>query len=255
MTPIGTRRGAAVAVAACLGALPLFATGCDEADFVVGIPGDGASRAVTFQEFQERLESGVSRVEIALQPGGPPFFASEVELGTLDNGFADERVRSRITGVPLLFLTETDCSGRFVLALGGIEVAFGAGTTFVQAGTEVACRDFVERVQTDLQVNRQPALLATRPPFRDFVTGDLVPQAPSPSAVFGARAVGDEPGEDRLALNVDRAHLLVVGRDIASCREHLPDAPAGCIGVLRVLNAFIGILTGTTRLRAPAAGP
>ncbi len=197
------------------------------------------SRDITFKEFQDILKAeGTIRVEIELLPG-QPLVAGEVEIETPDEVDDEEELESRILSLP-----GSDCAGtgRILLTLEPAEVQFSSATEFEDDAADeddISCTEFVSRVQAALAAGEQPPLEAERPPPVD--AGTIVAQDPD-DPVFGATEIEleDDGDEDELEINIDMDNL----EDCAS------GAPAGCLGVLRVLNVPIFIVDGVTELEA-----
>ncbi len=198
------------------------------------------SRDVTFEEFQDILEAeGTIRVEIELLPG-QPLVAGEVEIESPDEVADEEKVESRILGLP-----GSDCAGtgRILLTLEPAEVQFSSATEFEDDAADeddISCEEFVSRVQAALNAGEQPPVEAERPPPVG-AAGTIVAQAPD-DPVFGSTEIELEDGEDEdeLEINIDMDNLGACGSG----------APMDCLGVLTVLNVPIFIVDGVTELEA-----
>ncbi len=208
-----------------------------------------SSHKITFEEFQTQVLGGdVSRLEIDVLPGGPPFIASEVEIEDLDDIFDEEEVESRITALVL-----NSGGGSLTLELGGIQVTFDAATEFeLKGGAKITLGQFVSLVQDALSQS-PPVFLpleAERPPLRDPV-GNIIAQSPD-DPVFAAAEIEFEDEEDghELEINVSPANLLEPGE-----RDCDPSVfGSSLLGCLEVLGVTIGLQEGVTEFEADLPG-
>lgn len=188
------------------------------------------SRQITFDEFEEILTGGAARAEIEIVPlslsgGGLPI-AAEVELKGPDEMDDEERIESPVTGLD-------ESMGTLTLKLGEIKVEFTATTEFEdESGDELTLDEFVNRVRAALA--DEPAVEVERDPLTP-------PQDPDEGTFVAAKIeLDDEADEPELELNIDPDNLIPCSAS----------SPAGCLGVLKVLNVEIVLLKDETELEA-----
>ncbi len=197
------------------------------------------SQQITFDEFTGILAGGAVRVEVEILPlsltgGGPPV-ASEVEVEGADELADEESVESRITG-----LDASAGAGTLTLELGGIQVAFTTATEFEdEGGADLTFDAFVARVRAALDAGDQPAIEAERDP-------PASPQDPGDGTFAAAEIkLDDESADPELEIDVDADNLL-------AC-DAVASPPAGCLGVLRVLDVPIVLVEDVTEVKAEVA--
>ncbi len=187
------------------------------------------SRRITFDEFNQTLATGASRLEIELQGA----VAREVEIEEAENVGDEESVEAaalRFEGLE----TSPACRGTIVLAP-SFMIQFDGATTQFEGDHQgdLTCAQFVERVQAALAAGGSPVVEAKRPAPAD-------PQAPG-TATFAATRLqienGNGSGKAEVDINVDADNLL-------ACST-LGTPPAGCVGVIQVFNVSIALDGGT----------
>ena len=199
------------------------------------------SQDITFEQFEDAVAAGGPvRVEIkvASVSGGPPYVARELEVEELEDLTDREEVKSRVTGVQ----PSAACEGTLVLELENAVVAYSDATRFERDdGADMTCQEFLDYINGELDGGRRPEIEAKREPRFD---GSVpTPQAPDDPVFDATRIeVEDESSDAKLEMNIDDDNLT-------AC-DVLIDAPAGCLGVLRVLDVTIVIEDGVTDIEA-----
>jgi hypothetical protein len=194
------------------------------------------TQEITYEEFQQTLTLGEPvRVEIEiLTSGGAPYVAREVEIAEPEDLADREEVKGRVVALNLTGA----CEGTLELELEGVAVEFSEATTQFRRddGASLTCQQFV-----DLAGTGNPEVEAKRDPA--FDAGLPVPQEPD-NPVFAATRIelDDESSDAEIELNIDDDNLL-------ECSA-LTNAPAGCQGVLQVLDVFVVLQQGTTQIEA-----
>lgn len=224
-----------VAIASVSAFAVLSFAGCGDGDGLGPDGGPSLTQEITFEEFQDLLNLGETvRVEIELLSEGP-LIAREIEIEEPDEIADEEEIESRIVS---LDVPDTDCEGTATLALGGLEIGFSAATTEFEGDDDgdLACEEFVSRVQDELGMERQPAVEAERQPL--MADGSIVAQAPD-DGTFDADELELEGDDDEaeIEINIDADNL----GDCSGISE--PD----CLGTLRVLDLVI-VITSDTEL-------
>lgn len=187
------------------------------------------SRRITFDEFNQSLATGAARLEIELQGA----VAREVEIEEAENVGDDESVEAaavRFEGLE----TSPACRGTIVLAP-SFTIQFDGATTQFESDhqEDLTCAQFVERVQAALAAGGSPVVEAKRPAPAD-------PQAPD-AATFAAAKLQVENGNGGAQAKVD---INVDAGNLRACST-LGSPPAGCVGVIQVLNVSIALDAGT----------
>ena len=195
------------------------------------------TQEITYEEFQQTVTQGEPvRVEIKVlsAAGGSPYVARALEIGEPEDLADREYVKSRVVAVNLTGA----CEGTLELEMEGVVVEFSDASTQFRRddGADLTCQQFV-----DLAGTGNPEIKAKRDP--EFDAGLPVPQAPD-DPVFAAMRIqlDDEASDAKIELNIDSDNLL----DCSS----LTNAPAGCQGVLQVLNVLVVLQQGTTEIDA-----
>lgn len=194
------------------------------------------SRRITFDEFNRTLTTGAARLEIELQPlvAGAPAVAREVEIQQAEDVTDEESVEAAAVRFEGLETSATVCRGTIVLAPSFTVTFDGVTTQFEgEQDEDLTCAQFVERVQAALTAGASPVVEAERP-------APAEPQAPNaPAFAAGELKLEDDDDDDQpeVEINVDADNLL-------ACST-LASPPAGCVGVLQVLNVSIALVEGT----------
>ncbi|HEX9610003.1 MAG TPA: DUF5666 domain-containing protein [Candidatus Limnocylindria bacterium] len=192
------------------------------------------SREISFAEFEQAVTQGTIRLEIELEDD---LVASEVEIKQADELEEEEELESRVTAIET-----TAGGGSITLALGGLQVEFTAATKFeAENDNDLTLEEFVARVEAALAAGEEPGVEAERP-------APDTPQDPDDATFVATELKLDDESEDdaEIELNVD-------DDNVAECST-LTVAPAGCLGVLRVLGLSIAIVDGVTELEAEDDG-
>lgn len=192
------------------------------------------SQQITIDDLEGILAARATRVKIKASAGAPPVIADEVEVQGADEVTKDERIES---SVEQLIPATSGCGGTLTLALGGIEVQFNSATEFEgEDSDELSCTEFVGLVQDALDQGKKPAVKAVR-------DAPSAPQAPDDDTFIAAELeLGDGSRTPEIRINVAAANLQGCGT--------LSAPPAGCLGVLKVLNVPFLVVDGTTELEA-----
>jgi hypothetical protein len=188
-------------------------------------------------EFQQTLTQGEPmrvEIEILAAATGSPYVARELEIAESEDLADREEVKGRVVAVNLTGV----CEGTLELELEGVTVEFSEATTQFRQddGASLTCQQFV-----DLAGTGNPEIEAKRDPA--FDAGSPMPQEPDNPAFAATRIeLDDESSNAEIELNIDDDNLL-------DCSA-LTNAPAGCQGVLQVLDVFVVLQQGTTEIEA-----
>ncbi len=188
---------------------------------------------LAFAEAQGDIQSGPTRVMVALFPDWGERMAKLVELRPSFRLDDDERIATRVLNPGFDVIdTDTGCSGRLTIALASAEIRFDEHTLFAdQDGSRISCTDFVTDIETFVALGQEPQITATRRPRS-------TPQDPrDPGFLADAIQLDDEDvdGDQRpqIELNVSAANL-------ATCADmSLP--PSGCAGAFRIFDLLVPV--------------
>lgn len=201
---------------------------------------------LSYEHVVREVEEGPVRLEIELLPDWGETLTREVERRRPHHLGDDERLETQVVSPGFAELVTTgDCRGTLAVALGAVEVRFGAGTRFEDArGARIGCIDFVSRLEAYIALGQEPQITAERRP-------PAVPQDPwDPVFVAHELRIDDEDGDGdqrpEIELNVTRANF-------ATCAEAAV-VPADCHGALRVLGMVVTV-DGSTEVEGSDPEP
>jgi hypothetical protein len=208
------------------------------------IVGGFRTERLDFDGLARDVAGGPVRLEVELRPGEAR--ARGVELRAAHHRGDDERIESSVIAPGFVELvTGRSCAGTLALALEGVEVRFHEQTRFADpSGARIECMELVSRIQAYVALGQRPQITALRRPR-------TTPQQPS-DVVFVADELRiddeDADGDQRPEIELD-----VAGANLAYCVE-AHDAPADCVGALRVLGRIV-TLDGSTEMEASDPEP
>jgi len=221
----------------------LVVAACDHMSTNPGSSSIQFSRSISLPDAQGLLQTGPTRVEVRVIPGG--LVARRVDIETSEEVARPEEIRSRISAI-----TARADEGTVTLELGGLQVAFNSSTRFRpddgdgsdhaaplspgnDGGGGTTLADFVARVQADLAAGRHPAVKARRSP-------PATPQAPDDASFLATELKLDQQNDHpRISLNVTSANLV-----------NSPTPPPDAVLKLLGLSIELRVSDGTTALRA-----
>ncbi len=132
------------------------------------------------------------------------------------------------------------CEGTLFAELDGVEVRFNEATDFDgDDRTDITCGAFLDFIDDEVTAGRHPPIEAERPPLTEG--GSFAAREPDDNLFEAAEIELEGFGDLEIEITVDGGNLI-------GCAD-VADAPADCLGALRVLGLDIVIQAGVTELK------